>query len=328
MAIALLIASTFTHVSYATTCAQAIAISATLPATGNIVCGTADDINDANSPASPDPDDEDFKGGNEALYTFTPTTSGIYVISLGASASSWTSIWVFNGCPTDPASTFVAVAATSSGSKTLAVSLTAGTTYYIMFDTYPSPSSVCEDGPATYTVDVAPPPPTSCATLLTPANSATNVTLNPAPTFSWTAVAGATGYEFYQGTTPGSMTLLGSTTATNVAVTGNAPNTTYYWYVVPFNDGGSASGCNTSMSSYTTGALTNDDCAGAIAVSAMGGFEYVSVTGATESLSGCAGDATADVWYKVTTDNAGDLTITAETDGTDLVLEVFHRYMW
>lgn len=168
-----------------------------------------------------------------------------------------------------------------------------------------------------------PPPPASCATLLQPANGATNVTLNPAPLFSWSAVSGATEYQFYLGTTPGSMMLLGSTTATSVVITGNAPNTTYYWYVVPTNAGGSPAGCSNSMSSFTTGAVTNDNCAGAIPVNAIGGIQYVSVTGATESLTGCSGDATADVWYKVTTDNAGDLTITAEPDGSDMVLEVF-----
>lgn len=323
-AIVLLFMFTFTHVAHATTCANAIAISATLPASGSIVCGTADDINAGNSPDSGDPDDDDFKGGEEALYTFTPATSGNYVISLNASSSSWTSIWVFNGCPTAVSSTFVGVTATSSGSKELLVALTAGTTYYIMFDTYPSPSSVCEDGPATYSIIVAPPAPASCATLIAPANAATNVAVNPAPTFSWSAVPNATGYHFYIGTSVAGATLLLDAPSTTTTIYGFQLNTTYYWYVVPFNVIGEMTGCDASASSFTTAAtVANDDCAGAIPINQSSGVQSGGSYGASQSQVGCLGDATFDIWYKTTTTAAGDLEFLAQADNGDVVLEVF-----
>lgn len=266
--------------------------------------------------------------------TFTPTCNGLVAnIATNCFAGEYSVVNVTSGVQytfsSSIATDFLTIGNTG-GTTALASGITplvwtATTTGTIRF--YTHTNAACGEQQSNRARRVLcgtpPPPPTSCATLLTPANGATDVTLNPAPNFSWTAVAGATGYEFYLGTAPGSMTLLGSTPATNVAITGNDPNTTYYWYVVPFNGGGSVSGCNTSMSSFTTGAVNNDNCAGAVAVNAIGGIQYVSVTGATESLTGCAGDATADVWYKVTTDNAGDLTITAEPDNTDLVLEVF-----
>jgi hypothetical protein len=158
-----------------------------------------------------------------------------------------------------------------------------------------------------------PAPPTSCATINTPANSATGIEA-PKTLFSWSAVPGATSYDIYFGTTT-TPTLIGNTANNSVYITSLTYATQYYWYVVPKNAGGSVSGCNVN-STFTTkanpGVPANDDCAGAISIAA-----YTSVNGTTQSATQsqaadatCAGTSNDDVWFKFTTVQAGDAAIT------------------
>jgi len=98
-----------------------------------------------------------------------------------------------------------------------------------------------------------------CATLTTPANMATNVTLaNPSNnlTLTWTAPTTGgtpTGYKIRYGTSATNLTVLGTTPNTAVTITGNLANTTYYWQALPTNASGDAVGCSTIFS-FTTGA--------------------------------------------------------------------------
>ncbi len=90
-----------------------------------------------------------------------------------------------------------------------------------------------------------------CSVLTAPANGATNVA---APvTLSWAAPTtggAAAGYDVYFGSTANPTTLLGSTSSTSIIVPAAqlAPMTTYYWKVVPKNNIGSATGCDTEFS--------------------------------------------------------------------------------
>ena len=100
-----------------------------------------------------------------------------------------------------------------------------------------------------------PPPPTptvpGCSANTAPA--ASSFVTNTAVTLSWTAVTGATSYDVYFGTTNTPTT----TIATNVTATSyshNIPataNATYYWYIQPKNATGAATGCTTSVTSFT-----------------------------------------------------------------------------
>jgi chitinase len=98
----------------------------------------------------------------------------------------------------------------------------------------------------------APPPVPGCSLNSAPANN--SFTTSTSIALSWSAVTNATGYDVYFGTSP----LPVSTIATNV--TGTSYNhtipvtplsTTYYWYVVPKNASGSATGCTSSITSFT-----------------------------------------------------------------------------
>lgn len=159
-----------------------------------------------------------------------------------------------------------------------------------------------------------PPPPSACATNSAPANTATNVNA-PKTMFQWSAVSGASGYDFYFGTTT-TPPLLGTATANSVYITALSYNTTYYWYVVPKNAGGTATGCSSTMTSFTTmadpGPPANNECATATVISGYG-----SVNGTTQSATQsqaadatCGGTSNDDVWYTFTTNQAGDASIT------------------
>jgi hypothetical protein len=125
----------------ATTCPNAILINpASLPTGQAVVCGAGNDLNATSVPATCGAASNSYKGGNEALYTFTPTTSGSYTIAY--SGQTWTSIFVYNGCPTS-GGTCVGSIGNSGSSKNLAANLTAGQTYFIWFDTWPTPNSPC-----------------------------------------------------------------------------------------------------------------------------------------------------------------------------------------
>ncbi len=101
--------------------------------------------------------------------------------------------------------------------------------------------------------------PQSCTTLRSPQDGATDVALST--TLKWQKVSDATGYDLYFGTDGN-----GSTTPTNI-VNGTtihdttyvyqlAPNTTYYVKIVPRNNQGTASGCETIYSFTTENATT------------------------------------------------------------------------
>ncbi len=98
------------------------------------------------------------------------------------------------------------------------------------------------------------PPPTpvpGCATGIAPANNSfvtvTSITLN------WSAVSGAASYDIYFGSSPNPATVIAaSVTGTSYNYTIPATsNTTYYWYVLPKNASGTATGCASSSRSFT-----------------------------------------------------------------------------
>ena len=95
-----------------------------------------------------------YKGGSEALYTFTPSVSGNYAVSYAG--VSWNAIFVYaDACPTN-GGTCMGSVGSSGTSNSLLVAMNAGTTYYVWFDTWPTPNSPC---PGTFSLFLVPPAP-------------------------------------------------------------------------------------------------------------------------------------------------------------------------
>ncbi|HPE75399.1 MAG TPA: GEVED domain-containing protein [Draconibacterium sp.] len=94
--------------------------------------------------------------------------------------------------------------------------------------------------------------PPLCTTSITPANSATAVSVNSSLT--WNSSFGATGYRIYLGTDASATNILNGVDLGNVTTYTPASSlgflTDYYWKIVPYNSYGAASGC--SIWSFTT----------------------------------------------------------------------------
>ncbi|QQS29553.1 MAG: T9SS type A sorting domain-containing protein [Sphingobacteriales bacterium] len=168
----------------ATTCAAASTV--VLPVTNQtLVCGAANDVIAANGiqcagAVVSGTGSTSYLGGTEAMYKFTPTSTGTITISLNTT-QTWCSIWLFNGCP--GAGGICAVAVTTNtgvGNISSTVGVTAGTEYYVVFDSWPSPPSPCAAG-AVFSITA--PPPSGCLTAA--------YGLYPSTTFTPTCGSGA-----------------------------------------------------------------------------------------------------------------------------------------
>ncbi|MBL7733437.1 MAG: hypothetical protein JNM88_19875, partial [Chitinophagaceae bacterium] len=200
---------------------------------------------------------------NTVWYKYTPAANGTVVVrteipgTSTAPLNGWVSWYTATGtCPSPPGLTLTALAGsacqefgqTGAGDidSLTSPALTGGTTYYIMIDGFAGDAG-------DFCISLIPPPaPPACTSNLLPANGATGVVISPAPTISWNPAANATSYDVYFGTTDPPTTNIGNSTATSATITGLSYNTTYYWYVVPKNTGGSATGCQNNTTSFTT----------------------------------------------------------------------------
>jgi|GEM_PF-343605 len=115
-----------------------------------------------------------------------------------------------------------------------------------------------------FTTEAEPVLPPDCATLLSPANSATDVLVTA--NLDWNTVADADGYKIYFGTdNPPTNIENGSDlgVATLYNPSGDlAYATTYFWKVVAYNNGGDATGCATwSFTTENEPVILPPDCA-------------------------------------------------------------------
>lgn len=228
---------------------------------------------------------------NTVWYTYTPAANGIVLVVAQTPASGnplngWVQFYTATGtCPTLTLTQVNAAACTGEFGQNLSDSdtltspvLTGGTTYYIMIDGFSG--DVGE-----YCIKLIPPPaPPACTTNLLPANGATGVVISPAPAISWNAAATASSYDVYFGTVNPPVTNIGNTAATTVNITGLSYNTTYYWYVVPKNSGGAATGCDVNTTSFTTENPTNCTPLYTTGCSLADSLTYFSLKGASGTV--------------------------------------------
>ena len=146
----------------------------------------------------------------------------------------------------------------------LNVVLSPNTQYYMYFWNEEGNTSLVDICISSYTPASAP----DCAeTPISPADSATDVLIpGNELTLTWTAPStgpAPTDYEFFFGTTSGSLTSLGTVggTDTSIDLINLDFNTTYYWQVVPINDVTPAAGPCAEWSFTTQMAPPAPECA-------------------------------------------------------------------
>ena len=97
-----------------------------------------------------------------------------------------------------------------------------------------------------------PPPVPGCAANTAPANG--SFVTGTSVTLSWSAVSGATGYDIYLGATASPSTIIASNitgTSYNYTLPVFASSQALYWYVQPKNTSGAATGCSSTVTSFT-----------------------------------------------------------------------------
>jgi len=116
----------------AITCANATVISS-LPYAGNSLttCCAGNDYTSANACLS------SYMNGEDYLFKYTPTINQTIDITVSG-ASIATGLFITNGCP--DVGTCVASSTASASPSLCGINLTAGVTYYIIVDTYPTPN--------------------------------------------------------------------------------------------------------------------------------------------------------------------------------------------
>ncbi len=114
-------------------CSNATPITA-VPFNGSYTsCGACNDVISGNACTSL------YLGGEDYLFTYTPSATGPFNIVL-TGTSTYTGVFVTQGCPTS-GGTCVGSATQSGGNPALNnITLTAGVTYYIVVDTWPAPN--------------------------------------------------------------------------------------------------------------------------------------------------------------------------------------------
>nr|MCU0345739.1 HYR domain-containing protein [Saprospiraceae bacterium] len=129
----------------------------------------------------------------------------------------------------------------------------------------------------------------TCTTNAAPINATTGVS-TASVTLSWNSAANAASYDVYLGTTnPPTAALAVNVAGTSTTATNLAAGTAYFWYVVPKNAAGSATGCASTVTSFTTAAPVINYCKGAagsgLAVSVWNGIPGVNITDLTNNAN-------------------------------------------
>ncbi len=149
---------------------------------------------------------------------------------------------------------FVKVANDTSSTSFADSAVANGTTYYYQVVAQPTGNEACGGAPATCASVT--PAPVACTPPAAPTGVTATATGQTTSTVSWTASAGATGYNILRATTSGGpYTQIGTSATTSFAVTGLTCNTAYFYVVQATNAPTCASG-NSAQATATTGACT------------------------------------------------------------------------
>lgn len=147
----LMLFMTLVNAQVGTTCANPIVISS-LPYT--TTDDTANYADNYDPPTSSSPSCTTttsgnwYHGGNDVIYSYTPTTSGTIKIEMPG-VVGWTAIFVYTDCANIGVNYAACSTSTSSGTRTINnFQVTAGQTYYILLSSWPSPQTF------TYTLNV------------------------------------------------------------------------------------------------------------------------------------------------------------------------------
>lgn len=279
--------------------------------TGATTCGAGNDVTSSN--VTNVCGSTSYYGGEDVVYSFTPSVTGQISINV-TSTGSYMGIMLYQGCPVS-GGTCVGNAQSSAGNQSLCVNVTAGQTYYLVIDSWPSPTcnpydltiSGCTGAPTAGNAVASPNIRCSAfTTTLSLAGSSANCGLNyqwqtsSSPTGPWTNIAGAT-----------------SATA---AVAVSAANT-YFQCIVScstFSSTSAVAGTTITPSSYcglcgVTPITIPYSASGQSSCGSVNDLTAAMVTNACGSTNYLGGE---DVIYTFTPTTSGQISVTFSTSGS------------
>ncbi|MBA3663247.1 MAG: T9SS type A sorting domain-containing protein [Bacteroidetes bacterium] len=112
--------------------------SITIPytTTGQTTCGQGNDVTSTN--VTNVCGSTSYYGGEDVVYSFTPSATGQVGINV-TSTGSWMGAMLYQGCPAS-GGTCVGNSQSSAGNQSLCATVTAGQAYYLVLDSWPSPT--------------------------------------------------------------------------------------------------------------------------------------------------------------------------------------------
>ncbi|MFZ1686390.1 MAG: gliding motility-associated C-terminal domain-containing protein [Flavobacteriales bacterium] len=118
-------------------CASALLAPLTLPfnATGLTNCGSGNDYDSGNATIC---GSALYMDGEDQLYAFTPSTSGLITVDL-TSSSTFVGLFLYAGCP-GTGGNCAGTSFSAGGNQMLQAPVVAGTTYFLMVDSWPQPN--------------------------------------------------------------------------------------------------------------------------------------------------------------------------------------------
>lgn len=131
----------FATLSVLSACSLCGVTSIVLPYSANAqtTCGQGNDLTTATNACS----SNSYLGGEDVIYTFTPSTTGSISVTFSTSGSSAAAM-LWQGCPNSGGTCAgnITGASSFSGNQTFCASVTAGQPYFLVIDSWPSPNCI------------------------------------------------------------------------------------------------------------------------------------------------------------------------------------------
>lgn len=162
-----------------------------------------------------------YLNGNDVVYSYSATTNGVINVTMTPTAT-FSGIFVYNSCANIGVSCIAGVANSATTVRTFDLTVTAGTTYYIVISTWATPQTTA------YTLtlqSVNCPPPTTLSASNIGQNSAQLSWANPGGASSWQVAVQTAGSPIPSGSG------VTANTNTNFPVSGLTAATNYQYYV-------------------------------------------------------------------------------------------------
>jgi len=261
-----------------------------------------------------------YLNGDDVVYEYTAAADGFINVALTSLGTTYSGIFVYTDCADIGTTCAQGVANSGSADRVFDLTVTNGTTYYIVISTWASPQST------TYTLDITE---NTCANATATFNIVDDCA-NSGGFFievNTTDLGSATSLTAFDGTT--SMPI----TATGTVQFGPYTNATDVTITIT-NDQDNSCQLTSGVLTQAVCPPSNDDCSGATVLTPgnVFGDNLVdgTVVGATvgSETAGCGVNG-AGVWYSIVVPSDGNITIEVGPDigtgdiGFDSVLEVF-----